>query len=159
MTALADRNRTTAVLLVAALSALGLALPGAGQEPAEAIEVTIDIKPGDEPTVMDPSSEGMIPVAILSSPDFDATSVDPGSVRFGANGDDAAPVRTITEDVDQDGDTDIMFLFRARQTNIACGDTSASLTGKTRSGQAIAGSESFITEGCRSMAPAERRRP
>ncbi len=149
MTASADRNRTTVVLLLVALGTPGLTLPGARQEP-EAIEVTIDIKPGDEPTVMDPRSEGMIPVAILSSPDFDATSVDPGSVRFGANGDDAAPVRSMTEDVDQDGDTDLMFLFRAMQTNIACGDTSASLTGKTRSGQAIAGSESFTTEGCRS---------
>ena len=147
MTASADRNRTTVVLLLVALGTPGLTLPGARQEP-EALEVTIDIKPGDEPTVMDPRSEGMIPVAILSSPDFDATSVDPGSVRFGANGDDAAPVRTMTEDIDQDGDTDLMFLFRAPQTNIACGDTSASLTGKTRSGQAIAGSESFNTEGC-----------
>ncbi len=90
----------------------------------------------------------MIPVAILSSPDFDATSVDPGTVRFGVNGDEAAPVRSMTEDIDQDGDTDRMFLFRAPQTNISCGDTSASLTGKTRSGQAIAGSESFTTEGC-----------
>ncbi len=149
MKALAVRARRTPALLMVAMSTLGMALPGARQEP-EAIEVTIDIKPGDEPTVMDPSSEGMIPVAILSSPDFDATSVDPGSVRFGANGDDAAPVRSMTEDIDQDGDTDLMFLFRAPQTNIACGDTSASLTGKTRSGQAIAGSESFITEGCRS---------
>ncbi len=147
MTASADRNRTTVVLLLVALGTPGLTLPGARQEP-EAIEVTIDIKPGDEPTVMDPRSEGMIPVAILSSPDFDATSVDPGSVRFGANGDDAAPVRSMTEDIDQDGDTDLMFLFRAPQTNIACGDTSASLTGKTRSVQAIAGSESFTTEGC-----------
>ena len=149
MATLADRNKTTAVVLLVALGVLGLAFADAGQE-AEGIEVTIDIKPGDEPTVMDPSSEGMVPVAILSSPDFDATTVDPGSIRFGANGDDAAPVRTITEDVDQDGDTDLMFLFRAAQTNIACGHTSASLTGKTRSGQAISGSESFITEGCRS---------
>ena len=147
MKASADRTRTTPVLLIVAMSTLGMALPDARQEP-EAIEVTIDIKPGDEPTVMDPRSEGMIPVAILSSPDFDATSVDPGSVRFGANGDEAAPVRSMTEDIDQDGDTDLMFLFRAAQTNIACGDTSASLTGKTRAGQAIAGSESFTTEGC-----------
>ncbi len=143
----ADRSRRTSVLVMVAICTLGLALPGARQEP---IDVTIDIKPGDEPTVMDPRSEGMIPVAILSSPDFDATSVDPGSVRFGANGDEAAPVRSMTEDVDRDGDTDLMFLFRAPQTNIACGHTSASLTGKTRSGQAITGSESFITEGCRS---------
>ena len=148
MKALADRSRRTPALLIVAVGTLGMALPGAWQEP-EAMEVTIDIKPGDEPTVMDPRSEGMIPVAILSTDDFDATSVDPASVRFGANGDDAAPVRSMTEDIDQDGDTDLMFLFRAVQANIKCGDTSASLTGKTRAGQPIAGSESFTTEGCR----------
>ena len=140
-----DRARRTLVLLIVAMSTLGPALPGAHQAP---IDVTIDIKPGDEPTVMDPRSEGMIPVAILSSPNFDATSVDPGTVRFGATGDEAAPVRSMREDVDRDGDTDLRFMFRATQTNITCGDTSASLTGKTRSGQAIAGSESFTTEGC-----------
>ncbi len=132
-----DRTRRTSVLLIMAMSTLVLALPSARQVP-EVIDVTIDIKPGDEPTVMDLRSEGMIPVAILSSPDFDATSVDPGTVRFGANGDQAAPVRSMTEDIDQDGDTDLMFLFRAPQTNITCGDSSASLTGNTRSGQAIA---------------------
>ncbi len=142
-----DRARRTPVLLIMTMSMLGLALSGARQE-VEVIDVTIDIKPGDEPTVIDPRGEGMIPVAILSSPEFDATSVDPGTVRFGANCDVAAPVRSMTEDIDQDGDTDRMFLFRAPQTNISCGDTSASLTGKTRSGQAIAGFESFTTEGC-----------
>ena len=140
-----DRARRTLVLLIVAMSTLGPALPGARQAP---IDVTIDIKPGDEPTVMDPSSEGMIPVAILSNPEFDATSVDPDSVRFGARGDEAAPVRSMREDVDRDGDTDQIFMFRAPQTNISCGDTSASLTGQTRSGQAIAGTESFTTEGC-----------
>lgn len=139
------RASRTSVLLIVAMSTLGLALPGARQAP---IDVTIDIKPGDEPTVIDPRSGGMIPVAILSSPEFDATSVDPGTVRFGANGDEAAPVRSMREDIDRDGDTDLLFLFRAPQTHISCGDTSASLTGNTRSGQAIAGTESFTTEGC-----------
>ena len=40
-------------------------------------KVTIDIKPGSDPNSINLGSAGVIPVAILSSEAFDATTVDP----------------------------------------------------------------------------------
>lgn len=110
--------------------------------------VTIDIKPGDEPTMMDPKSRGMLPVALLSTKDFDAAALDLASVRFGATGKEATAVRSMVEDVNRDGTSDRIFLFRMTETGIDCSHTSASLTGSTTKGEAFEGSESFKTNGC-----------
>ena len=42
----------------------------------------IDIKPGSDPNPINPGSNGLIPVAILSSEDFDATTVDPATIEL-----------------------------------------------------------------------------
>ena len=154
-------KRRTNLWRVGTESALGvLILTGAVFQPvdivhgaaagrsAAAITVKIDIKPGDEPTSIDPNSAGMLPVAVLTTDEFDASSVDPASVRFGATGTEAAPFRSALDDVDDDGDKDMMFLFRLQQTGIECGHTSATLKGKTAQGEGIEGSESFKTQGC-----------
>ena len=49
----------------------------------EAAEVVIDIKPGSFPNSINPKNKGVIPVAILTTATFDATTVDPLSVTFG----------------------------------------------------------------------------
>lgn len=49
-------------------------------------EVTIDIKPGSYPNSINLGSHGVIPVAILSDADFDATSVDPKTVFLAGAG-------------------------------------------------------------------------
>jgi len=41
------------------------------------LEVTIDIMPGSDKNPVNPTSRGVIPVAILTTEDFDAASVDP----------------------------------------------------------------------------------
>ena len=91
----------------------------------------------------------MIPVAILTTDTFDATTVDSTTVRFGATGTEAVPVQSAFEDVDGDSDTDMILHFNARETGIVCGDTSIILTGETFSGQAIQGSHSIQTVGCK----------
>jgi len=48
-----------------------------------ATPVAIDIKPGSDPNSINLKSKGVIPVAILTTVDFDATTVDPGLVKFG----------------------------------------------------------------------------
>jgi hypothetical protein len=115
------------------------------------ITVAIDIKPGSFPNSINPRSKGVIPVAILTTDTFDATTVDPTTVRFGATGTEAAPVKAALRkrDVDKDGDTDMMLHFKTQATGIVCGDTSASLTGETFSGQMIQGSDSIKTAGCK----------
>lgn len=111
--------------------------------------VTIDIKPGSFPNSINPKSKEKIPVAILTTDSFDATTVDPTTVLFGATGTETAPVQSALEDVDGDGDTDMILHFNIQGTGIACGDTSASLTGETFGGQMIKGSDSINTVGCK----------
>lgn len=45
--------------------------------------VDIDIKPGSDPNPINQGSNGLIPVAIFSSPCFDATTVDSTIVELG----------------------------------------------------------------------------
>jgi hypothetical protein len=112
------------------------------------LRVSIDIKPGSFPNSINPKSQGVIPVAILTTDSFDATTVDPATVLFGVTGTAAAPVHSSLEDVDADGDIDMILHFTTQSTNVQCGDTSASLTGKTFTGQMIEGSDSIKTAGC-----------
>ena len=119
-----------------------------GPLPSCPLTITIDIKPGSFPNSINPNSQGVIPVAILTTSAFDATTVDPNTVLFGATGTEAAPVQSALEDVDGDGDTDLVLQFNTQDTGIQCGDTTASLTGQTLGGQAIKGSDSIKTVGC-----------
>ena len=91
----------------------------------------------------------MIPVAILTTDSFDATTVDPTTVLFGATGTEAAPVHAALKDVDGDGDIDVILHFHTGETGIQCGDTSASLTGETLSGELIAAFDSINTVACK----------
>jgi hypothetical protein len=117
--------------------------------------VSIDIKPGGFPNSINTVSRGKIPVAILTTDAtdntniFDATTLDPLTVRFGATGTEAAPVHYALEDVDGDGDLDLILHFNAQSTGIKCGDVFATLTGETFSGQAIQGDDSVRTVGCK----------
>jgi hypothetical protein len=112
-------------------------------------QVFIDIKPGSFPNSINPRNRGKIPVAILTTATFDATTVDPTTVRFGRTGTEAAPVHAALQDVDGDGDTDMVLHFNTQETGILCGDVSASLTGKTFSEQAIEDSDAINTVGCK----------
>lgn len=110
---------------------------------ATSIEVEIDIKPGSFPNSINPDSKGIIPVAILTTADFDASTVDPDTVRFGPSG--AWAVQWALEDVDSDGDDDMILDFLTQDTGIAAGDTEADLAGTNVDGWAIHGSDSVRT--------------
>lgn len=103
------------------------------------LTVSTAIKAGDQSANVDPKSKGMIPVVIRTSEAFDAATVDVATVRFGATGTEAAPGRAVLEDVDQDGDMDMVLLFRTQETGIRHGISSASLTGKTSDGREFRG--------------------
>jgi hypothetical protein len=117
--------------------------PTPGQPMNVQREVNIDIKPGEDPPAINPNSNGVTPVAILSTTTFDATTIDPTSVKFGPNG--ASAVHSSIEDVDGNGSPDLMLQFTTKQTGIKAGDTQACLTGTTINGLNIVGCDTIRT--------------
>jgi len=97
--------------------------------------VDIDIKPGSDPNSTNLGSRGVIPVAILTTGTFDAVTVDPATVDL----EGAPPPRSAMEDVDEDGDLDLIMHFRTQDMTIADDATEACLTGETFDGQPIRG--------------------
>jgi hypothetical protein len=53
------------------------------------------------------------------------------------------------KDVNADRHPDLLLSFNIQDTRIQCGETSASLTGETMSGEAFDGSDAIVTTGCR----------
>ncbi len=128
----------------------GLTNPyGLALELRTTIFLNIDIKPGSDPNAINPRSKGVIPVAILTTEAFDALTVSVSTVQFGPTGASIAHRSGHLEDVDNDGDLDLVLHFRTQESGIQCGDTDASLTGETFDGQAIQGMDSIVTVSCR----------
>jgi hypothetical protein len=106
------------------------------------LEVTIDIKPGSDPNSINPKSKGKIPVAILSTADFDAPGqVDRDALTFGPTGDEAslAFCSRSPEDVDGDGYADLVCHFYTAKTGFQSGDEEGILKGQTVDGASIEG--------------------
>jgi len=101
------------------------------------LEVDIDIKPGSDPNSINLKSRGVVPVAVLTTDDFDATTVDPSTVELAG----AAPVRWAWEDVDGDGDIDLLFHFRTLELDLNQDSNEATLTGDTNDGKHIQGTD------------------
>ncbi|HEX6046737.1 MAG TPA: hypothetical protein VFZ22_19755 [Pyrinomonadaceae bacterium] len=110
--------------------------------------VAMDLKPRDGSNTLNPRSRGVIPVAILTTEEFDATSIDVTSLRFGATGEEATAERTALDDVDGDGDIDLLAFFRTTDTGIDCDTLFTYISGVTTTGVSIAGTDSITTVGC-----------
>jgi hypothetical protein len=121
---------------------------GFGPIGPDVIDVVTDIKPGDDPNDINLESKGNIPVAILTTEEFDAQLVDPMTVRFGPGEASESHQSWHVKDVDEDGDLDLLLHFKTQETGIQCGDTEATLTGATFEGEAITGSDSINTVHC-----------
>jgi hypothetical protein len=94
----------------------------------------IDIKPGSYPNSINLTSKGTLPVAILSTPGFDAATVDPSTVTLAG-----APVKmkkrnrpmASLEDVNQDGYRDLVVHIDTKKLGLEKDSTVAYLKGKT----------------------------
>ena len=140
------------------ISADGTTIVGLGINPSGQTEawlaslalqltVALDVKPGGSENAVNPKSKGVIPVAILSTNSFDASTIDQASLRFGL-GQALAEGSGHLEDVNGDGQLDLVLHFRTQDSGIQCGDTSVSITGQTLNGIPIQGSDSITTVGC-----------
>jgi len=58
-------------------------------------EVAVDVKPGSCPNPLNARVRGVLPVAIMGTPDFDVTTIDLASIRLAG----VAPLRSSFEDV------------------------------------------------------------
>ena len=137
--------------------------------------VRLDVKPGEQPNSINLRSNGNTPVAVLTTRDFDARTIDTsnlsrlrfGDVRLTAR---VTPTRSKLEDVDGDGDLDLLLFFSTREIAdrgaLVADSTLAELTGFTRTGQAFVGTDSVqivpppgptrkVTEGVKRFVPAE----
>jgi hypothetical protein len=114
---------------------------------ANCVGVNLDVQPDSNQTTINPSSHAVIPVAILSTATFDATSVNPLTVKFGRTGTEASPVHWSFADVNGDGRVDIILDFRVQSTGIQAGDTQAVLMGRTLDGTPFRGFAAILTTG------------
>lgn len=111
------------------------------------ITVTIDIKPGTYPNSINLGSNGNVPVAILGSPTFDVTSVDPYSIclagaEINLKGKAQTPQASY-EDINNDGFMDLIVHVTTEALVLTEGDTEAILTGMTYDGIPISGKDSI----------------
>jgi len=110
------------------------------------LAVEIDIKPGSYPNSINLGSHGLVPVAILSNSDFDATTVDPETVAL-AGADVTVRGKSNKymaheEDVNGDGLADLVLQVATENLDPgAFQDGYVFLTGNTYDGQEIEGSD------------------
>ena len=116
---------------------------GFGETPptgSNCLNVNIDVKPGDSQQVVNLKSQGVVPVAILSTSTFDATKVNPLTVMFGRTGTEAVSVHSSFQDVNGDGLLDIVLQFKTQSTGLVPVDNQATLMGRTLDGTPYRGS-------------------
>ncbi len=110
-------------------------------------DVSIDIKPGGYPNSINLDSKGNIPVAIFSTDDFDATTVDPATIILADAGVKArgkkGDLMASFEDVDDDGLIDLLVHIDTQGLVLGDGDVEAQLTGETFDGLSILGTDTI----------------
>jgi len=110
------------------------------------LQPEILIKPGGSPNSINcRNDKGVITVAILTTLEFDATEVDHETVRFEGAMEThinkrTGALRRHEEDVDGDGDTDLVLHFRYADTDLTCESEEATLTGSLFDGTEFAAS-------------------
>ena len=108
------------------------------------VAISIDIKPGSSDNSINLGSTGALPVALLSTASFDATSVDPLTVtlanaaaRIKGKGQPQASI----QDVNGDSRNDLLVHIDTSALVLTSSSVGATLRGMTHSGVAVMGSD------------------
>ena len=125
------------------------------------IDVAIDIQPGQAGNVIHTNHNGdntindVIEVGVLGAMmavgdpvDFNTDDIDAATLGFGPSGGAIDPASTpaYNLDLDSDGIDDAQFEFLTGDSGITCGETSATLTGWTTTGEFFEGTDVIQTE-------------
>jgi hypothetical protein len=119
----------------------GIPVADMGAYEYQPIRVLVDILPGNTSNIIRLRANRLIPVAVLSSPTFDAREIDPTSVVFGPGRATEVHGRGHWEDVNRDRRTDLLLHFSCAATGLAPGMESATLYGRLINGEWITGSD------------------
>jgi hypothetical protein len=116
-----------------------------GVSPKEAPQgqrVQIDIRPGEraEKAIVH-LSRARVPVAILSSADFDAMQIDTSTLTFGRSGDEQSLEKCYAKgvDVNRDRRRDMVCLFSVKASNFEPNDVAGVVKGSTTTGTQFQG--------------------
>jgi len=105
-----------------------------GTQEISVTEGYLDIKPGSYPNSINTKKNGVTPVALLGYDGFDVRTVDVATLTFGPN--DAIPAHDLTDpetyeehiqDVNFDGNDDLVCHFRTKDAGLTTGMLSADL--------------------------------
>jgi hypothetical protein len=121
------RDTTLAYLQVVADTDLVVVLGGT-------LAVTIDVKPGSDANTINLAS-AQVPVAVLSSPAFDAGTIDNATVVFAGG----HSTKRGVSDVNGDGLLDAVLHFPTDALSLPRGPSQACLTGITLAGRRVRG--------------------
>jgi hypothetical protein len=96
--------------------------------------VSIDIKPGNAQNKVKLSSQGVLAVAVLTTPDFDASQFAPemahlndANTAMEASCTGASALRWSLDDENGDGRLDLVFFFKIQDLNLTVNSTAATL--------------------------------
>jgi hypothetical protein len=105
----------------------------------------VDIRPDVFPNSIDRDSTELLPVAILSTPDFDATRIIPASVRLAGSSlqgkAEVGPRKVWRRDVNGDGRRDLLVEFATAKLELRDTDLVADVWGWTFDLEPFVGSD------------------